>query len=319
MNLKYSLFFLATACMLPAVLHGQLTAPELNQGYALTYGTSTTQPQGWDWSGQTSLQNAAIDVVPIDSTAYAPLFPEASFAQVNAATTPPSYSMFDFSNGGMDFWGVLDGNVSIPFSEALTLIPFPFFASETHADSLSTVFTVQGLEVHRTQGVASEAVAWDTLWLPGGMMMPEVLKVNWRFTTRDSTATSDGTLIQDGEAYWAQDFPLPVAQTYTFTEIIDGDSSIAFVGSEFLLDAVAKVPDRPLPALALTCYPNPALERLNIATELGTWVEVRDATGRQMRRHLQQSEVEELDVAAWPVGLYFVSNGSTTQRVMVLH
>ena len=105
MNLKYSLFFLATAFMLPAVLHGQLTAPELNQGYALTYGTSTTQPQGWDWSGQTSLQNAAIDVVPIDSTAYAPLFPEASFAQVNAATTPPSYSMFDFSNGGMDFGG----------------------------------------------------------------------------------------------------------------------------------------------------------------------------------------------------------------------
>ena len=38
-----------------------------------------------------------------------------------------------------------------------------------------------------------------------------------------------------------------------------------------------------------------------------------------MRRHLQQSGVEGLDVAAWPVGLYFVSNGSTTQRIMVLH
>lgn len=313
-----TLGFLATACMLPALLNGQLTAPELNQGHALIYGTSTIQPQGWDWSGQTSLQNAAIDVVPIDSTAYAPLFPEASFAQVNAATPPPSYSMFDFSNGGMDFWGVLDGNVSIPFSEALTLIPFPFFASETHVDSLSTVFTVQGLEVHRTQGVASEAVAWDTLWLPGGVMMPEVLKVNWRFTTRDSASTSDGTLIQDGEAYWAQDFPLPVAQTYTFTEIIDGDSSIAYVGSEFLLDAVANVPARLSPAVALTCYPNPANDRLSIATEQGTRVEVRDALGRQVRRHLQQSEVQELDVAAWSVGLYFVSNGSTTQRIMVL-
>ena len=77
--------------------------------------------------------------------------------------------------------------------------------------------------------------------------------------------------------------------------------------------------ERLLPAVALTCYPNPASDRVNIATEPGTWVEARDASGRQVNRFQQLSEVEELDIAAWPVGLYFVSNGFTTQRIMVLH
>ncbi len=319
MNPKNTLLFWATACMLPALLNGQLTAPELNQGYALTYGTSNTQPQGWDWSGQTSLQNATTDVVPIDSTAYAPLFPEASFAQVNAATGTPTYSMYDFSNGGADFWGVFDANAFIPFTEALTLVPFPFFVNETHQDSISVLFTLQGVQIHRKQKIVSEALEWDTLWLPGDLVLPEVLKINWGLTVRDSTSTSDATLIVDGDAYWAQDLPLPVAQTYTYTEVVDGDSNIVYVGSEFLLDAVANVSERLLPAVALTCYPNPANDIVSIATEPGTWVEARDASGRQVNRFQQLSEVEELDIAAWPVGLYFVSNGFTTQRVMVLH
>ena len=319
MNLKSIFLVWATTCMVQVLLHGQLTAPELTQGYALTYGVANTQPQGWDWGGQMSLQNVAIDVVPIDSTAYAPLFPNASFAQVNSVNDPPTYSMYDFSNGGFDFWGVFDANAFIPFTEALTLVPFPFFVNETHQDSISVLFTLQGVQIHRKQKIVSEALEWDTLWLPGDLVLPEVLKINWGLTVRDSTSTSDATLIVDGDAYWAQDLPLPVAQTYTYTEVVDGDSNIVYVGSEFLLDAVANVSERLLPAVALTCYPNPANDIVSIATEPGTWVEARDASGRQVNRFQQLSEVEELDIAAWPVGLYFVSNGFTTQRVMVLH
>ena len=134
----------------------------------------------------------------------------------------------------------------------------------------------------------------------------------------DSTATVEAGLLLVTTAFWAQDMPLPVAQSYTYSEVAGGDTSVVFVGSEFLLETTMSLDTAPL-AKRMRAFPNPAHDRVQMEGEPGQLWEVRNASGQVVAQGQFNDVVQGLDVSRWEAGVYFATSGNQTTRLVVLH
>ena len=137
----------------------------------------------------------------------------------------------------------MDGasGIQVVHPEAVKYLPYPMEVGDVHQDSLTFEFMAAGLTYVRDYAVDMEALDAGTLLLPNGQMLENTLRIQTRVAVFDSSVASSGGLITEGVQYWTQDMPLPVAQTYTYTQIADGDSSVVFAGAEFLVDATAGI------------------------------------------------------------------------------
>ena len=300
-----------------------LTQPNLpDHGFAFTYGIINVQPEGFDWSTAFSIQNVNFDFVPADSTAYAEAFPQADFSQqVPGQTGGINESFYEYNPEYFGFWGGVDGasGIQVVHPEAVNYLPYPMAIGDVHQDSLSFGFMAAGLAVEREFSVDMEALDAGTLLLPNGQMLENTFRIQARVSVFDSSVASSGGLITEGVQYWTQDMPLPVAQTYTYTQIVDGDSSVVFAGGEFLVDATA---DFEVPfAASLKAFPSPANHTLNVMAQAGSWVRVVDLKGQTIERCQLTSDRESWDVSTWPAGLHFlqVEGSHTTRRVLITH
>jgi hypothetical protein len=224
-----------------------LHPPNLHpQGYTFTYGVSNQQPNGWDWTNAFSLQDVALEFLPTESTPYASVFPNADFAQVTNIQGA-QYAYYSFDADGIGYWGGVDASgIQVVHPEEILTLPFPFTVGDVHQDSLSFVFDAAGDQKHRDIHLTSVAMELGTLLLPGGLMFSEVMRVETEQMIYDSTATWDQGLLLVTMAFWAQDMPLPVAQSYTYSQVAGGDTSVLFVGSEFMLETTMSLDTEPL-------------------------------------------------------------------------
>ena len=311
---------LMSAMVFPAASTAQtLQAPDLHpQGYTFTYGVSNQQPEGWDWTNAFSLQDVALEFLPADSTAYADGFSNADFAQVSNIQGP-QYAYYSFDADGMGFWGGVDpSGTQVVHPEEIVTLPFPFAVGEVHQDSLSFVFEAGEDQVHRDIHLTSVAAEWGALLLPGELAFNDVMRVETEQLIYDSTATLDAGLLLVTTAFWAQDMPLPVAQSYTYSEVAGGDTSVVFVGSEFLLETTMSLDTAPL-AKRMRVFPNPANDRVQMEGEPGQPWEVRNASGRVVAQGQFNDVVQGLDVSRWEAGVYFATSESQTLRLVVVH
>ena len=304
-------------------LSQSITQPNLpDHGFTFTYGVTTSQPSGLDWSAATSIQNVEFAFVPADSSAYGDAFPEADFSQqIVAATGGLTEQFFAYNEEGMDFWGFVDGatGLQVTHPEAIQFIPYPYAAGDTHSDSLEFEFMASGLSVFRRQILQQEVLESGTLTLPNELSFEGALRVDARQSVYDSTVTGASELLIVGEMYWVQDMPLPVAQTYDYYQIVGGDTTLAFAGAEYVVDAVTGLE---LPTQAsLEAYPSPAKSQLTVEAQAGDWIRVTDIHGRAMDRRQLRANRETWDVSSWPVGMAFltIEGTRTTRKIMVTH
>ena len=261
--------------------------------------------------------------MPADSTDFSEVFPNADFAQ--------QYSSAD---GRRQFFFLRVqllitlgfGVVSMGRQASKWCIPRRSYIcrirsaqGDVHADQLTFEFIGGGVVNTRSFRINMEGVEGGTLQLPNGWSFDNTLRVATRTLTTDSNATTVSTLLTEGFQYWTQDMPLPVAQTYTYTEIMGGDSTILFAGGEFLAGATVGF-DLPN-AIAFDAFPSPASHTLNVTGPAGSWVRVVDVQGRTVHRRQLRSDQESWDVSGWPVGMHFlnIEGTSVTRRVLVTH
>jgi len=311
---------LVSAMALPASSIAQtLQAPDLHpQGYTFTYGVSNQQPSGWDWTNVFSLQDVALEFLPTDSTAYADGFASADFAQVTNIQGA-QYAYYSYDAEGMGFWGGVDATgIQVIHPHEIVTMPFPFTVGDVHQDSLSFVFDAAGDQVHRDIHLTSVATEWGALLLPGELAFNDVMRVETEQWIYDSTATMDAGLLLVTTAFWAQDMPLPVAQSYTYSEVAGGDTSVLFVGSEFMLETTMALEMEPL-VQQLHAFPNPAHDRVQLEGEPSQPWEVRDASGKVVAQGQFNDWVQALDVSRWQAGVYFATSGNQTTRLVVVH
>ncbi|MGB1383791.1 MAG: T9SS type A sorting domain-containing protein [Flavobacteriales bacterium] len=310
----------ALSTLLATAVQAQiLTQPNLpDYGFTLTYGVTNVQPEGFDWSTAFSIQTVNFDFIPTDSTAYADGFNSSDFAtQVPAPSGGVNLSYFGYNENGMDFWGGVDATgVQVVHPEPLRFVPYPLGAGDVHGDTLAFEFSASGLNVLRQMSVHMEALAGGTMLLPGELSFENTLQVAQTQYVVDSTVASNGGLLIEGIAYWTQDMPVPIAQTYTYTQVVDGDSTELFVGAEFLVNATAgfELPQ----ASSLAAFPSPASSSLTVSGEAGSWVRVLDVQGREVIRRQLVSDKETWDVSGWPAGMHFLNVEGTRRTVRVL-
>jgi len=159
-------------------------------------------------------------------------------------------------------------------------------------------------------------LAGGTMLLPGELSFENTLQVAQTQWVLDSTVASTGGVLIEGVAYWTQDMPVPVAQTYTYSQVVAGDTSVLFVGAEFLVNATAGF-QLPQPS-SLSAFPSPASSSLTVSGEAGSWVRVMDVQGREVMRRQLVSDQETWDVSGWPVGMHFLNVEGTRRTVRVL-
>jgi len=300
-----------------------MTQPNLpDHGFTFTYGVTTSQPSGFDWSATTSLQNVEFDFVPADSSAYGDGFSEADFSQqIEAATGGLTEQFYAYNEGGMHYWGFVDGaeGLQVALPEPLRFVPYPFAAGDVHIDSLEVEFMASGLSVFRRQIVHQEVLESGTLMLPNEVNFEGTLRVDAMQSVYDSTVTGATEILIEGEMYWAQDMPVPVAQTYDYYQIVGVDTTLLFSGAEFVVDAVAGL-ELPIKAF-LEAFPSPAQSQLTVEAQAGDWIRVTDIQGRVMHRRQLVVDRETWDVSSWPNGMAFlnVEGTRTTRKVLVTH
>ena len=300
-----------------------LTSPNLPvHGFSFTYGVTSAQPQGFDWSSAFALQTVPFDFIPADSTAYADAFSSADFCQATpAATGGENLSYYEYSADYFGFWGGVDAasGAQLIHPEVLKYLPFPMGVGDVHTDSLDLTFEASGLTYFRSFEVHMEGLEFGTLTLPNGVFFQNTLRIEATTLTEDSSAAGSSALLTEGMQYWTQDMPLPVAQTYTYTQIVDGDSTVVFAGAEFVTEATQGV-DLPI-VKPLEAFPSPAANTLTVSSDAGTWIVVIDAQGRIVERRQLQTSQETWDVSAWPVGMHFLQAEGTpaTKRILVTH
>jgi len=310
-----ALFAVATAA------HAQLTSPNLpDHGFSFVYGVTNVQPEGFDWSTACSIQNVTLDFVPADSTAHADAFSQADFAQqVPGQTGAINEAFYEYNPEYFGYWGGVDGatGTQVVHPEAVKYLPYPMAVGDVHQDSLEFEFMAAGLAYVRDYSVDMEALDEGTLTLPNGQTFGNTMRIHAKVTVADSSVAGSATLLTEGLQYWTQDMPLPVAQTYTYTQIADGDSTVLFVGAEFLVDATAgfKFPQTAL----LEAFPSPATHALNVVAKAGSWVRVVDLHGQTLHRRQLEADRETWDVSSWPAGMHFlhVEGSRTTRRVLI--
>ena len=305
------------------ILAQTITQPTLpTHGFSFNYGVIGTQPEGFDWSNVFALQNISFDFVPADSTDFSDVFPNADFAlQVPAQMGGVNASFYEYNPDYFGFWGGVDGatGLQVVHPEAVVYLPYPFAQGDVHEDQLTFEFTGGGVVTTRSFQINMEGVEGGSLLLPNGLSFDNTLRVATRTLTTDSNAITVSTLLTEGFQYWTQDMPLPVAQTYTYTEIMGGDSTFLFAGGEFLAGAIVGF-DLPN-AIAFEAFPSPASHTLNVSGPAGSWVRVLDVQGRVVHRCQLRSGQESWDVSGWPVGMHFlhIEGTSVTRRVLVTH
>ena len=310
-------------CVSQEILAQTITQPTLpNHGFSFVYSTIDYQPSGFDWSNVSAFQNFNVEFVPADSTGYSDVFLNADFAQQYSSQTGVVTSTFyEYNSDYFGFWGGVDGasGTQVVHPQAVTYLPYPFAEGDVHEDQMSFDFMAGGLVNTRSFQINMEGVEGGTLLLPNGLSFDNTLRVATRTLTTDSTSTTVSILLIEGFQYWTQDMPLPVAQTYKYTQIIGGDSTMFPGGGEFVAGVTVGF-DLPT-AIAFSAFPSPASHTLKVSGPAGSWVRVVDARGRTVNRRRLRSDQESWDVSVWPVGMYFlnIEGTSVTRRVLVTH
>ncbi len=300
-----------------------ITQPNLPEhGFSFIYGVTNVQPQGFDWSSVSSLQNVNFDFVPADITAHAEAYPNADFSQqVVVPTGGLNENFYEYNPDYFGFWGGVDGatGVQVVHPEPVEYLSYPMGVGDVHFDSLTFEFLVNGLSYTRDLQVHMEGADIGTLQLPNGLSFQNTLRVMAVTQVHDSTVISSTHLLTSGHQYWTQDMPLPVAQTYTLTQVVDGDSSVVLSGAEFVVDATANF-DLPV-ASAFHAFPSPAKNSLTVSGSVGSWVRVLDLQGRTLQRRQLLSERELWDVSSWPAGMHVLNVEGTrnNRRVLITH
>lgn len=300
-----------------------LTQPNLpDYGFAFTYGVTNLQPEGFDWTAAFSIQSVNFDFVPADSTAFADEFPMADFSQqVAGQGGGVNESFYEYNPAFFGFWGGVDGamGTQVVHPEPIHYLPYPMAVGDVHHDTLAFEFMASGLPISRAFSVEMEALEAGTLLLPNGQSFDNTMQIQAKVLVLDSSMAGNGGLLTEGVQYWTQDMPLPVAQTYTYTQILDGDSTVLFVGAEFMLDATAGFSQ--LQAVSLDAFPSPANRSLNVVAEAGAWVRVLNTRGQTVEFRQLAADRELWDVSAWSAGIHFlqIEGSPTTRRVLITH
>ena len=139
-------------------VQAQLTQPNLpDHGFSFVYGVTNIQPEGFDWSTVSSIQNVNFDFVPTDSTAFADQFPQTDFSQqVPGQTGGINESFYEYNPDYFGFWGGVDGasGIQIVHPEAVRYLPYPMAVGDVHHDSLEFEFMAAGLAYVRDYEVS---------------------------------------------------------------------------------------------------------------------------------------------------------------------
>lgn len=308
-------------------------AEELNPSSSLQYMQSGAN-QTWDfssfvaWSGETF---GVVDIVNPSAVAlHGSDFTHADFAMGATNENDTTYSFYVSDTSRMEWVGIggpfevqegLSLQVTMPFSDYLTMLEFPATFGSTFTDTLFVDNLIKdptyqdfidSARVKRFLVADSEIDAWGTVTLPSGTY--SCLREH-RVEMRVDSAWAQSSLLPytfDTVAFvevvtehvynwYGEDYNLPLVEIRTDDQ--GGFNSVHFRST--LAECCAGVEENEL-ANRFSVYPNPASDIINVITTLNdqTFINMYDMTGRQVLSESISQAQNQFSITGLSNGMY---------------
>lgn len=275
--------------------------------------------QSWDFSDVNGNVVNTLGVNLATTSLYAPMFPQAEWVMSNG----DQLSFLDFAESGLTLYGNANtaNGVTFPFEDPLTQWPYPMVFGFYHEDAFSTD-QVLFSEPYSLQGnVTSTCDAWGSIVLPNGVVISEVLRVDYNQFYVETYAGDTANWYLNQVMYCAPDSVLPV---FFHEELVVTDNA----GEELLnvtdvawYDNTVLSVDEDVMVVGALAWPNP-IERGSAVNLRGARSGgfVMDLGGRTVWTCQEaQSDVLQVSTKDWRSGpyLYVPYKGAHPIRIIV--
>jgi hypothetical protein len=278
--------------------------------------------QTWNFSGISGTQYN-YNMVAVASTPFAANFPMANIAQYSTGTS--GYKYLKTSSTALQSYGDASGSGTVPYSNPIDLLHFPFSLNNSFTDTWYGFYTSSGYTWFENGTTTVIADGSGTLITPAGTF-PNTLRLHVYQTYRDSANAGPGSFITDhviDQYLWYQDgihFELAASVSH----YVNGGSPIT--GGRFSGLGLA-IEDHEALANNISVYPNPFIDELNIVlnnnaiTDLN--VELTDVTGRVVLSKVITKTSDNFQIKIdeqLHSGIYFLqlSSGDNVERVKLV-
>lgn len=176
-------------------------------------------------------------------------------------------------------------DVQVPFTDGQRELQLPANLGTTWTDLIGATYDITGIGTATRSGTMTGTIdGTGTLILPYGQFT-DAVRVHLRLDQSDDAGFADATRARD-EWYWLNTF-----QKLPLLRVISDTINIPLLGVTQVLQTVewmdaafSGIPANGLAAAAMTAWPNPAADAVDVTAPAGTrTIELIDATGRTVR------------------------------------
>ena len=309
-----------------------LVAPSFLAGDSFTMGVTGIVSAGepgeemnWDYGGIVTQDSYGINILPSSPSAYEDDYPGANWIM-----DIPSVSQSIYCNLGpefFEFFGGVEQGGSYPLSDSDIFWPYPFEYGATWNDSMSGALNVQGIIINRSGITESTNNGFGSLFMPGGVQLDDVTRVEITREITDSSFTGVNTYVVHQIRFHHGDLLAPLVLHTNIQVISELDTTVSNSTEVLQSYTVGLTPIAP-PKEEFGMFPNPATDDVQLVWSSfdasSKMVEVRDITGRvvESTRSVSGMSSTTIDVSAWASGVYTVivnpgQNNPTTKKLIV--
>jgi len=252
----------------------------------------------WDFSTLQPGVTYEMKVLPLDSSMHASNYPNATHVLKSAN----GEFFLSYDSSGLKSHGKVTSTTTSSYTDALTLVPFPFNSTLNHADSMASTLVWNTLTANVTEKAEVEGIAHGNVTMPDGTTYQNsvVLSTIRTTVTGPSPFGTYLTVEEHSKVFWLPGYALPVIEVlHVFS---NGD--LVFKRSLFLqeLETFSLREDE---QIAVKISPNPVVNEVTISQSIGkSHFYMFSITGELvLDKELKQGD-NHIDVSALPSGLY---------------
>lgn len=240
------------------------------------------------------------------ASAYCSSFPGSDIYSYNASS-PGTPSFYHISPAAMSFEGGYNTTV-LYYDNPEDFLRYPFTFGSVFTDTFDCVFSSAGYTYHRVGTILVKADSWGTLYLPGGITYPNVLRVKSIEVFNDTTIAGGSSYVwwYDGISYtWL----VPDQRLEVLATAVTRRQGVPISNAHyFTRPSATAVANTQASDVAIALYPNPAIDEVHIKRdhpfEAGAHADVYSMDGRQMGSYPLKNNDVMVSTRQWTPGVY---------------
>ena len=252
----------------------------------------------WDFSSIVGGLNYEMKVLPLDSSIHASNYPDATHVLKSAN----GEFFLSYDSSSLKSFGKVSTTTTSSYTNALTLIPFPFNSALSHLDSIASTLVWNGLTANVTDKVEVQGIESGNITMPDGNSYQNAIMLSTTRTTVTGPSPV-GTYLsveEHSKVFWLPGYALPVIEVMH----VFSNGNLVFKRSLFLQEQQT-VNTNEVRALDVNVFPNPVNNILTINQPMkNSHLYLFNLLGESILDKYLIIGENHIDISTLPSGLY---------------